>query len=73
MLRFCSELDEEENQEKNRFLTECIQDPTLRDRLSILTRTFKNRKSVVKDDPLLFTDDVFKIFPLVIFFKLHCK
>ena len=64
-VRFCNELQDEEIQEKNRFLNECIQDPTLRDRLSILTRTFKNRKNVIKDDPLLFTDDIFKIFPLV--------
>uniref|UniRef100_H2XZ27 Hydin adenylate kinase-like domain-containing protein n=1 Tax=Ciona intestinalis TaxID=7719 RepID=H2XZ27_CIOIN len=62
--KFCSELTEEENQEQDRFLEECIVDPTLRDRLAILTRTFDNRRNIVKDDPLLFNDDVFKLYPL---------
>ena len=40
------ELDREENADTDRFLEECVQDPTLRDKLSILSRTFKNRKRV---------------------------
>uniref|UniRef100_H2YKD6 Uncharacterized protein n=1 Tax=Ciona savignyi TaxID=51511 RepID=H2YKD6_CIOSA len=62
--KFCSELSDEESQEQERFLEECIVDPTLRDRLSILTRTFDNRRNIIKDDPLLFTDDVFNLYPL---------
>ena len=44
--RVLSTLEEEEKTDSDRFLDECIQDPTLRDKLSILGRTFKNRKQV---------------------------
>ena len=40
------ELDREENSDTDRFLEECVADPTLRDKLSILSRTFQNRKRV---------------------------
>ena len=40
------ELDREENSDTDRFLDECVADPTLRDKLSILSRTFQNRKRV---------------------------
>jgi len=63
--RFCSDVSDEEKLERERFLNECIEDPTLRDRLSILTRTFANRRNLVNDDPLLFHDDVFTLQPLV--------
>lgn len=55
------ELDREENTDTDRFLEECVADPTLRDKLSILSRTFQNRKKLVERDPLLFDDDVIKI------------
>ena len=32
--------------ERDRFLEECIADPSLRDKMSILSRTFKNKKKV---------------------------
>ena len=32
--------------ERSRFLEECMVDPSLRDKLSILTRTFQNRRKV---------------------------
>ena len=44
--RITASLEEEEKTDSDRFLEECIQDPTLRDKLSILSRTFKNRKQV---------------------------
>jgi hydrocephalus-inducing protein len=46
VFRITSALEEEEKTDSDRFLEECIQDPTLRDKLSILGRTFKNRKQV---------------------------
>nr|KAG5712964.1 hypothetical protein BaRGS_021758 [Batillaria attramentaria] len=58
------ELDREENTDTDRFLEECVADPTLRDKLSILSRTFQNRKRVVERDPMLFDDDVIKIEPV---------
>ena len=44
--RVQASLEEEEKTDSDRFLEECIQDPTLRDKLSILSRTFQNRKQV---------------------------
>ncbi|XP_077975805.1 hydrocephalus-inducing protein homolog isoform X2 [Styela clava] len=62
--RFCNEISDEERQERERFLQECIDDPTLRDRMSILTRTFTNRRNLVQGDPLLFADEIFSVYPL---------
>ena len=42
------ELNQEEDDETEVFLRECMADPTLRDRISILSRTFQNRKKVMK-------------------------
>jgi len=58
------ELDREENSDTDRFVDECVQDPTLRDKLSILSRTFQNRKRAVENDPLLFDDDVVSVEPV---------
>ncbi|KAK3085440.1 hypothetical protein FSP39_003318 [Pinctada imbricata] len=59
-----SRLSIEENADTDNFLKECIQDPTLRDKLSILSRTFKNRRRMVDDDKMLFSDDVIKVEPV---------
>ncbi|XP_052230840.1 hydrocephalus-inducing protein-like isoform X4 [Dreissena polymorpha] len=56
-------LEDEEKTDSDRFLEECIQDPTLRDKLSILGRTFQNRKQLIQNDEMLFNDDVVKIEP----------
>ena len=45
-MMFCSSLDKEEGGEKDRFMEECFADPSLRDKMSILNRTFENRKRV---------------------------
>ncbi|XP_046359897.2 hydrocephalus-inducing protein homolog isoform X3 [Haliotis rufescens] len=58
------DLDREERTDTDRFLEECVTDPTLRDKLSILGRTFQNRKRMVSDDKLLFNDDVIKLEPV---------
>jgi hypothetical protein len=46
LIRFFTDLNKEESTETDRFLEECISDPTLRDKLSVLSRTFTNRKRV---------------------------
>lgn len=43
---YCENLESDQDSETKKFLEECIADPTLRDKLSVLNRTFKNRKRV---------------------------
>ncbi|CAL1528045.1 unnamed protein product [Lymnaea stagnalis] len=57
------QLDREEHADTDQFLAECVLDPTLRDKLSILSRTFQNRKKAVENDPHLFEDDIITIEP----------
>ena len=45
--RITSALEMEEKADNDRFLEECVQDPTLRDKISILGRTFQNRRMVI--------------------------
>lgn len=47
------------------FLEECLLDPSLRERLSILSRTFENQRKLVQGDSMLFLDHIFTIEPLV--------
>ena len=44
--RFYMDLESEENTEKDEFFEECLNDPTLRDQMSILTRKYKNKTQV---------------------------
>ncbi|KAL3860158.1 hypothetical protein ACJMK2_010318 [Sinanodonta woodiana] len=62
-LKIMSSVLEEEKSDTDRFLDECIQDPTLRDKLSILNRTFQNRKMLIDTDQMIFNDDVVKFEP----------
>ncbi|XP_069510876.1 hydrocephalus-inducing protein homolog [Ambystoma mexicanum] len=63
-LRFCTSLQTEEEEETNRFLSECGADPMMRERLSILSRTFHNRKETVQRDAMLFSDNIFVVEPV---------
>ncbi|XP_030060864.1 hydrocephalus-inducing protein homolog [Microcaecilia unicolor] len=63
--RLCFDLHSEEEDETDRFLEECGSDPSLRERLSILTRTFYNRRKMIQADSMLFSDDIFMIEPVV--------
>lgn len=45
-VRFYMDLESEENAEKDEFFEECLNDPTLRDQLSIMTRKFRNKTQV---------------------------
>ncbi|XP_075045519.1 hydrocephalus-inducing protein homolog [Mixophyes fleayi] len=62
--RFCSDLHIEEEEETDRFLEECSADPSLRERLSLLSCTFHNRRRMAENDDLLFTDSIFHIEPV---------
>ncbi|OCT82470.1 hypothetical protein XELAEV_18025000mg [Xenopus laevis] len=63
-LRFCSDLKSEEEAETDRFLEECSADHSIRERLSLLSRTFQNRRKMVEGDNMLFSDDIFHIEPV---------
>ncbi|XP_077612463.1 hydrocephalus-inducing protein homolog [Crocuta crocuta] len=62
--RVCDDLSKEEKNETDEFLEECITDPSLRERLSILSRTFENQRKLVQEDSMLFLNDIFTIEPL---------
>lgn len=63
--RVCKCLTKEEKNETDEFLEECIIDPSLRERLSILSRTFENQRNLVQADSMLFLNKVFMTEPLV--------
>ncbi|KAK6174452.1 hypothetical protein SNE40_017727 [Patella caerulea] len=58
------DLERAERNDTDRFIEDCITDPTLRDKLSILERSFLNRKRLVQSDNMMFNDDVVKIEPV---------
>ncbi|XP_072823786.1 hydrocephalus-inducing protein homolog [Vicugna pacos] len=62
--RLCDDLIKAEKNETDEFLEECITDPSLRERLSILSRTFENQRKMVQADSMLFLNNVFTIEPL---------
>lgn len=63
--RVCDDLSKKEKSETDEFLEECIIDLSLRQRLSILSRTFENQRKLVQADSMLFLNTVFTIEPLV--------
>ncbi|XP_078257666.1 hydrocephalus-inducing protein homolog [Rhinoraja longicauda] len=63
-IRFFSDLKSEEEEETDMFLQECAGDPALRERISILSRTFLNRCRMVQDDKMLLSDNTLSIEPL---------
>ena len=46
IFRFYQELSYKEEERKDNFIEECITDPSIRDKLSLVTRSFKNRIKV---------------------------
>ncbi|XP_073420456.1 hydrocephalus-inducing protein homolog [Dendrobates tinctorius] len=62
--RLRSDLLAEEDQETDRFLEECGADPAVRERLSLLSRTFLNRRRAFDVDAMLFSDAVFQLEPV---------
>ncbi|XP_009881567.1 PREDICTED: hydrocephalus-inducing protein homolog [Charadrius vociferus] len=63
-LRLCRRLQRQEEDQTDYFLKECTVDPTLRERLSLLSRTFQNQRAKVQGDSMLFSDDIFTIEPV---------
>lgn len=63
--RICDDLSKKEKSETDEFLEDCIIDPSLRQRLSILSRTFENQRKLVQADSMLFLNTIFTIEPLV--------
>uniref|UniRef100_A0A8B9BFH4 HYDIN axonemal central pair apparatus protein n=1 Tax=Anser brachyrhynchus TaxID=132585 RepID=A0A8B9BFH4_9AVES len=53
-----------EEGEMDRFIEECAVDPTLRERLSVLSRIFQNERAKVRGDSMLFSDDIFTVEPV---------
>ncbi|XP_046889403.1 hydrocephalus-inducing protein homolog [Hypomesus transpacificus] len=49
-LSVCKELYQEQEDEMENFLSECDADPTVRDRLSLLSRTFQERRRQLRQD-----------------------
>ncbi|KAM7059176.1 hydrocephalus-inducing protein homolog [Molossus nigricans] len=62
--RVCEDMTKEEKNETDEFLEECIVDPSLREHLSILSRTFENQRRIVRADNVLFLNNIFTIEPL---------
>ncbi|XP_059682609.1 hydrocephalus-inducing protein homolog [Gavia stellata] len=62
-LRLCRRLQRQEEEKTDCFLKECTVDPALRERLSLLSRTFQNQRAKVQGDSMLFSDDIFTIEP----------
>ncbi|NXQ99391.1 HYDIN protein, partial [Sagittarius serpentarius] len=63
-LRLCGRLHRQEEDEMDYFLKECTVDPTLREGLSLLSRTFQNQRAKVQGDSMLFSDDIFTVEPV---------
>ncbi|XP_071173399.1 hydrocephalus-inducing protein homolog isoform X10 [Mytilus edulis] len=59
-----SAVQRDENNDKKSFWEEVMKDPTLQDKVSILTRTFHNKKMVIDKDSMLFDDQELKIEPV---------
>ncbi|XP_030894071.1 hydrocephalus-inducing protein homolog [Leptonychotes weddellii] len=64
--RVCDDLSKKEKNETDELLEECIIDPSLREQLSILSRTFENQRRLVQANSMLFLSNIFTIEPLAI-------
>lgn len=64
-LRLCGRLQQQEEGKIDRFIEECAVDPTLRERLTVLSRIFHNKQAKVRGDSMLFSDNIFTVEPVV--------
>ncbi|XP_075621905.1 hydrocephalus-inducing protein homolog [Balearica regulorum gibbericeps] len=62
-LRLCRRLQRQQ-EDKTDFLKECTVDPTIRERLSLLSRSFQNQVARVQGDSMLFSDEIFSVEPV---------
>ncbi|KAL5255873.1 hypothetical protein ACHWQZ_G011188 [Mnemiopsis leidyi] len=58
------DLEKEEEDEMQAFINQCIVDPTKRHEMSLITRSYHNKKSAVNDDGMLFSDDIIVLEPM---------
>uniref|UniRef100_A0A8C3CDK8 HYDIN protein n=1 Tax=Cairina moschata TaxID=8855 RepID=A0A8C3CDK8_CAIMO len=63
-LRLCGRLQQQEEGKIDRFIEECAVDPTLRERLTVLSRIFHNKRAKVRGDSMLFSDNIFTVEPV---------
>ncbi|XP_065590283.1 hydrocephalus-inducing protein homolog [Cyrtonyx montezumae] len=63
-LRLCHRLQRQEEDEMDRFIDECVEDPSLQERLSVLCYVFQSHRAKVQGDSMLFSDDIFAIEPV---------
>ncbi|XP_040437218.1 hydrocephalus-inducing protein-like [Falco naumanni] len=63
-LRRWRRLQKQEENERNSFLKQRAVDPTLQERLALLSRAFQNQRAKVQEDSMLFSDDIFAIEPV---------
>ncbi|XP_052022456.1 hydrocephalus-inducing protein homolog [Apodemus sylvaticus] len=61
--RVCDDLLKEEKQETNVIIEDCFLDPSLRERLSIISRTFENQRKLIQGNSMLFLNHIFTIEP----------
>eukprot|EP00794_Sanderia_malayensis_P018879 gene18879-20779_t len=61
--RFYQELSYKEGEQRDAFLEECVSDVSLRDKLSLVTRSFKNRIKVAEGEKMLYDDDIISLEP----------
>ncbi|KAM5208569.1 hydrocephalus-inducing protein homolog isoform 3-T4 [Hipposideros larvatus] len=62
--RVCEHLIKEEKNETDEFLEECVIDPSLRERLSILSRSFENQRRLIQANVVLSLNNIFTVEPL---------
>ncbi|XP_067327017.1 hydrocephalus-inducing protein homolog [Anolis sagrei] len=62
--RLCQTLQTEKENVLDQLVMECHLDPSLREHLAIVTRTFQNRQATVQEDALLFNNNIFSIEPV---------
>ncbi|NXX73608.1 HYDIN protein, partial [Urocolius indicus] len=63
-LRLCHRLQRKEKDETDHLLQESMGEPTLRDRLALLSRAFQKQRAEVQGDSMLFSHDIFTIEPV---------
>ena len=62
--RCFTDLENEEEDDMQAFINQCITDPTKRHEMSLITRSYHNKKSAVEDDTMVFSDDIIVLEPI---------
>ncbi|XP_029646623.2 hydrocephalus-inducing protein-like [Octopus sinensis] len=62
--RFVSDIEETRQTEIENFIQDYTGDPSLNDKISVMNRSYLNRRKLIEDGSGLFYDEVFKIEPI---------